>query len=31
MSAIGDKIKEFRKEKCLTQKELGEKLGVSYQ
>lgn len=28
---VGDRIKEIRKEKHLTQKELGEKLGVSYQ
>ena len=28
-SAIGDKIKEIRKDKGLTQKELGELLGVT--
>ena len=31
MNEIGRIIKEARKEKGLTQKELGEKLGVSYQ
>ena len=28
---IGDRIREFRKSRGLTQKELGERLGLSYQ